>query len=241
MAKEKSSGLLKFPSDGRADGPRVTFSSFTWEGNRPLLSNAPSVRKGGNVTTTTLYLPAGFSENYISTWGEEEAVTVLVDPTGQDSFKASAYEALDNGTKGQLGGLNTTVKYDSGQTSFPGQFSVFKRSEPMALTFNYDLLPRNAKEAAEVQTIISTFKQQILPVFKGGKLRFPNIWDIHFLQINGPGFPATPKAYQNLALIGCNVAYGGGAQSALTFSDQNPVIITLNLQFKSIKHSYLEG
>ena len=41
-----------------------------------------------------------------------------------------------------------------------------------------------------------------------------------------------------MALINCNVGYGGSSQSALTFHDSNPVAITLTLTFQSIRHSY---
>ena len=240
MGKETSEHI-KFPSDGRVGGPRVTFTSFKWQGNQPKLSNEPTIKKGGTTSTITLYLPQGFSENYSANWVDEQLVTALTDLSSV-GLKASTGEAVQAiSDKAGLQGLMNSGKFMAGVTAFPGEFLVFKKAEAVHMTFNYDLIARNAKEAEEIQKMIATFKYRLLPTFKGWYLEFPDIWDINFLHINGPGFPPTVGAYNNMALIACNVAYGGGAQSALTFSDGNPVIVTLQLTFKAIKHSYIEG
>ena len=231
----------KFPMDARITGPRVTFSSFKWEGNRPKLTNTPQPPTGGNTSTTTLYLPSSFKENYSAKWNPEQLITAGVDMSAQ-GVKVSAAEAVSTiGANAGLGGIVNTGKYMTGVTAFPGEFLTFTMADPMNMSFIYDLVARNKPEAELIQKIVQTFKTKLLPTFTGIVLRFPDIWNIDFLNINGPGFPATVGSYKNLALVQCNVGYGGGAQSALSFSDGNPVIVTLELAFQSIKHSYIEG
>lgn len=231
----------KFPMDARTTGPRVTFSSFEWAGNRPKLTNTPQPPIKGNTSTTTLYLPSSFKENYSAKWNPEQLITAGADMTSA-GLGASTGETIQAiGGNAGLGGIVNTGKYMTGVTAFPGEFLTFTMADPMNMSFNYDLVARNKPEAELIQKIVQNFKLKLLPKFTGIVLHFPDIWNIDFLNINGPGFPATVGSYKNLALVQCNVGYGGGAQSALSFSDGNPVIVTLELAFQSIKHSYIEG
>ena len=112
------------------------------------------------------------------------------------------------------------------------------------MDFTFDLLPRNSGEADAIVDIVSNFKSKILPTYGTGTgisqfmLSFPDVWHIKFSGANGIGFPGMGDSYRDMALVSVNAAYGGGANSALTFHDGNPVIVTLSLSFKSIKHSY---
>ena len=67
----------------------------------------------------------------------------------------------------------------------------------MGCGFSYATLQlQNAGEAKQIQKIVKAFKSALLPMFKGGKLNFPDIWDIGFNNINGPGFPTTIGSYK---------------------------------------------
>jgi hypothetical protein len=236
--------------------PRVTFISSNWSSAKPNLAQTKSLPTGTS-STTTLYLPNGFSEKYAATWGETELVTALLKANlnmsegfGLDatSAKASAAESAQHALKASLGGIVNSAIYSTGETAFPGQFNVFQKSAPINMDFTFDLVPRNEPEARLIVNICSNFKDKILPTFGQGTnfisqfmLQFPDVWTIRFNGINGVGFPGSAGMYPNMALTACNVSYGGGANSALIYHDGNPVIVTLHLSFTSIKHAYKGG
>lgn len=252
-AEEKNKVDFRFPDidvkttkdkDQKTDiqvAPRVSFISYTWKSARPALEET-KMEKAVKTSSTTLYLPAGFSEKYGADWGDEDIVTGLVDSS---AIVASAAEAVDK-MSGGFAGFISSIKYTEGQTVFPGQFMTFKRGKPIALDFTFDLIPRNRPEGDLIVKIVNNFKRKILPtVSKVGNqnalLSYPDVWHIIFSGAKSIGYPTTKNIYEDMALVSVNASYGGGAQSALTFYDGNPVSVNLSLSFASVKHSYILG
>lgn len=233
--------MLKFPiqSEGTKKA-RVVFRSYTWQAGKPQLDNTQHIAQGGGTGSCQLHCPGNFTENLSSKWGEEDLITFLTAPKADGALAASTVEALRSATQGSLGGLVNTARFDAGKTSFPGQFLSFERGEPTKPQFNFELVPTNQAEANAIMQIVKYFKSKIFPVFKSGFLEFPDIWSIQFVGIKGPGFPDSGDSYNNMALVSCNVGYGGG-QSALVYTDENPVAVTLQLSFQSVMHSFLKG
>lgn len=253
MSEEKDKVDFRFPDidvktikdkDQKTDiqvAPRVSFISYTWKSARPRLEET-KMEKPVKTSSTTLYLPAGFSEKYGAEWGDEDIVTALIDQT---AILASAAEAVDTMTGG-MAGFKTSGKFAEGKTVFPGQFMTFKKGSPISLDFAFDLIPRNRPEGDLIVKIVNNFKRKILPtVSKIGNqnalLSYPDVWHIIFSGAKSIGYPTTKNIYEDMALVSVNASYGGGAQSALTFYDGNPVSVNLSLSFRSVKHSYILG
>ena len=238
-------GTLVYPAthnkdtSGKGSSARVTFKSYKWETAIPALAVTQRPLSGPSTSTTTLYLPGDFSEKYGASWGEEEMALLT------DGKKAGVVEALNSAaSKLELGGIMATAKYRTGSTQFPGLFMTFKQADPTQLSFNFDMLARNKSDSSAIQQIIANFKTKLLPEFTGVILKYPDIWGIYFTGINGPGFPFDGNEkgvgrYMDMALVGCDVSYSGGQQSALVFSDKNPVNVKMSLSFKCVKHSYI--
>lgn len=216
---------------------RVKFQSYSWKSSPPALANSKGPVKGGGGMSATLYLPANFSEDYTAKWSVDDVVTALTQG-GKDGKLASGVEALSKAAQTGFGGIVNSAKFATGMTEFPGKFLIFQQGDPIAPSFQFELLPMNAGEAGVIVNMIKDFKKTILPTFTGTVLEFPNIWSIGFSGINGPGFPGL-DGYNDMVLTNVKVGYGGGEQSALVFHDKNPTIVTLSLSFMSIKHSYL--
>lgn len=233
---------MRFPHTDVGEKPRVIFRSFEWKINpKADLSNTESLVQGGETSSTTLFLPANFTEAYSAQWIQEDVFTAGA-LQGKAGWGASAGELLETSVK-KLGadGLLGSFKFATGKTSFPGEFEIFKKVDPISLPFNFDLLPRNAGEANAIVKIVQNFKNKILPTFKNVALTFPDIWTIQFVGVNGLGFPEAPNGiigYNDMALTNVTAVYGGGTQSSLTFHDGNPVNVQLQLQFKRVRHSY---
>jgi hypothetical protein len=225
--------------------PRVTFRSYPWKTAKPNLEKTVNVTKNGASSTVTLFVPANYSEQFGARWGEQDTVTALINRNWngvQASIGETALGALDKMSGGKA--ISTAAKYASGSTSFPGEFLVFDRGEPITLSFTLDLLPMNKAEADEIVGVVQNFKRKILPTFGGLTtesfgLSFPEIWMIEVAGLNGTGFPETPNTFNDMALISCHVTYSGGANSVLAFHDGNPVAVQLALTFKSVRNSYL--
>ena len=234
-------GKIVYPSDDKSKSKaRVVFRSYNWKMNTPKLANTVEKVYGGFQTEIQLYLPAEFSEHYRAEWGAEDLATVLLD-TSNKGARATFWEGANAATKkvGLEGIVNTAVKYNNGYTHYPGEFSMFKKGTPMSLTFTFDMLPRTSGDSVAIENIVDTFKRQMLPMFTGGVLQFPNIWQIAFNGILGPGHPQTANMYNDMALVDVIPSYSGGNQSALVMGDSYPVGVKLQLTFQAIKHNYL--
>ena len=222
---------LQFPSDNLSPNKaRVIFRSYKWKAGLANLTNTKGSTLGAMTSKVQLYLPGNFDENFASTWSRE--------PIGQIAKFEIAHLAEGFANKFDLGGIANMMKFGSGYTSLPGEFLTFKQGEPVSLNFTFELVPRNAQEAAAINQIVTNFKMSVFPAFNGYVLEYPDVWCIQFVGIKGPGFPDTPMAYREMALVGCVPSYGGKT-SALTYEDQYPVSVSLKLTFQAIRQSYL--
>jgi hypothetical protein len=229
---------------GAAIHPRVSFRSYAWTSAKPKLANTKNVDIGGSTSNITLFVPATYSEQFGARWGYEPMVTALVNPGDSNAWLASGAETVQTMANSKFGGFVSAARYHTGTTSFPGEFLVFDRGEPITLTFNFDLLPMNKTEADTIVGMVKTFKTKILPEFntptpENFGLKFPDLWRIEVKGMNGTGFPTTEGNFNDMALASCNVTYSGGANSALAFYDGNPVATNLVLTFKSVRNSYI--
>lgn len=222
---------------------RVSLKSYSWlTSTHPNLSNTQDIFRGKQNTDIRLYLPGNFSEHFSADWGVEGLVSFGVNDFNWKGFSTSGQEVVNNfGLKVGMDGVVNTGKFLAGETHYPGEFLTFKKGNPNTLSFTFDLLPRESKDAEAINNIITTLKRTILPVYKSGRLQYPDVWQIIFSGIKGPGHPATPQTYNDMALTDVTPTYSGGQQSALVFHDGYPVNVQLQLTFKSIKHSYLES
>jgi hypothetical protein len=235
---------LLYPSDNTDNAKaRVVFKSFNWKLDTPRLENTQDpIISGGESSNIQLYVPGQFSEKYSAQWGMDKVLTFGLDVGLNQALKASAFEAAESMTEERLGAAAVnTIKMRAGSTQFPGEFLVFHKGDPIQMGFHFELLPRSSAEAAQINNIVTTFKTKLLPTLNGGLLDFPDLWNIYFSGINGVGFPDTPTRYLYMALIGVNAQYSGGNQSALVYHDNFSVMITLDLQFHSVRNAYING
>jgi len=235
---------LVYPSDNTDNAKaRVVFKSFNWKLDTPRLENTQDpIISGGESSNIQLYVPGQFSEKYSAQWGMDKVITAGLDIGMNQALKASSWEAAEAQTEERIGAPTVnSIKMRAGSTQFPGEFLVFHKGDPIQMGFHFELLPRSSGEAAQINNIVSTFKTKLLPTLNGGLLDFPDLWNIYFSGLNGVGFPDTPTRYLYMALIGVNAQYSGGNQSALVYHDNSSVMITLDLQFHSVRNAYLNG
>ena len=261
----KSMGVLNTPNSKSALGPvgakliypsdntdnakaRVVFSSFPYTFCTPRLEDTKDpIMSGGGSSNIQLYVPGQFAEKYSATWGMDQIITAQLggmipgsNTSGQE-VQASLWEAAHSATSGVAGAEVNTFKLTHGVTQFPGEFLVFHKGDPIQMGFHFELLPRSSGEAAQIAAIVDTFKRKLLPTLTSGYLNFPDLWNVYFNGINGIGFPDTPSKYMYMALVAVNATYSGGNQSALVYHDNYSVLVTLDLQFHSVRNAYLGG
>jgi len=239
---------LIYPSDNTENAKaRVVFSSFPYTFCTPRLEDTKDpIMSGGGNSNIQLYVTGQFVEKYSATWGMDQIITaqlggVLGDSRSGQEVEATAFEAAHSAFSGVAGAEVNTFKLVHGVTQFPGEFLVFHKGDPIQMGFHFELLPRDSGEAGQIAGIVDTFKRKLLPTLESGYLNFPDLWNIYFNGITGIGFPDTPSKYLFLALVGVNATYSGGNQSALVYHDKYPVMVTLDLQFHSVRNAYLGG
>jgi hypothetical protein len=252
---ESATPILRFPLESKTfpemvvngiahQHPRVCFISRKWTTARPNLDNT-YFTPGDTTSYTMLYLPANFKESYTAKWGVEQIPSSLIGGAG--SVGANVTDTINRMARaaGAAGFVNA-FNFGFGKTSYPNEFLTFQKGEPIPLNFSFELVPRNKPDSDEIEKIRANFKKLILPTYGEGNmfggnylLSYPDLWAINFQNITGVGFPDTPMQYNDMALINCDVEYGGSDQSTLTYPDNAPVSVKLTLQFMSVKHAYI--
>lgn len=246
--------MLSFPEKNQDDvittsTPRVIFRSYPWQFLKPALTNFRPDTELNNkdVKNIRLYLPTDLTEDYTASWEQEEVVTALANFGERGSTKTSVTSAIINKFKSEFPGLANSAEYAKGGTNFPGKYLLFNQVSPISIPFSFDLIPHSREESLMINRICEAFKTEILPVYNGNLLNYPNIWRISFKNIIGPGSVERNGSnnmdaeYQSMALTGCKITYMGASNSALVYNSNYPVGVNLSLTFKSIKHMYREG
>jgi len=102
------------------------------------------------------------------------------------------------------------------------------------------MIPRNAKEAEEIQKIIHAFKFNMLPEMEGGDLSgrsfiVPNTFDIEYMY-NGNQNQFLHKI-STCVLESMNVTYGGDRYKTYTATSKGapPTETTISLNFKEME------
>ena len=106
-------------------------------------------------------------------------------------------------------------------------------------TYNFNMAPKNEKEAIEVQRIIQLFRFHMAPELRPGINRYlglPSQFDIHYMFLSKDGSTSENSFYNKIStcvLQDCKVNYTpNGVKS---FEDGGPTATTMSLTFKEIE------
>lgn len=231
---------LQFPMK-HANGnlPCVVFSPFEYDFPAPKLLEftKPNKNRSKNAKDVRLYLPADFNETINASWGIED--------TFQGST-GSVFTTMIGNVAKAVGNrdakLVASTEQGVGKVPYPTDTQIFKAVEPATLNFSFNMIPFDKAEGDAIVNIIKNFKTNILPRattdLKNVVLKFPDIWDITFVNINGIGLEKD-KVYESMCLIGCNVTYVSGTENMTVYNDNNPTQVRLNLTFQALRKQFL--
>ena len=117
---------------------------------------------------------------------------------------------------------------------------AFKGINKREFQYTFKMIPRNAKEAEEIQKIIHAFKFNMLPEMEGGDLSgrsfiVPNTFDIEYMY-NGNQNQFLHKI-STCVLESMNVTYGGDRYKTYTATSKGapPTETTISLNFKEME------
>ena len=116
---------------------------------------------------------------------------------------------------------------------------AFKNVNRRNFTYNFKMIPKNEKEAEEIQKIIYAFKFNMLPEMTGGRtgvtMNFPNTFDIEykFLQKENDYL----HKVSTCVLETMSVAYGGDRFKTFAPTGKGAPVVetTINLAFKELE------
>jgi hypothetical protein len=232
-------GALTFPTKFDNDMPWVHFQAFSYAFPSPdtaILSKILPKTATGDVIA--LYMPGDFTESADASWGLEE--------TYRSIGNAGAWAAANvaSGIQGTAEGAKvmSTAKATTGRLPFPTDVAVFQQISPLGFTLNFNMIPFDKEEGDSIVSIIQTFKKLQAPKVDGDTknvlLKFPAIWDIQFVGINGLAYK--DSKYENMALTHCSVSYVSGNEGASVYKDKNPTQIKLSVGFQGIQKFFLQ-
>jgi len=233
-------GILQFPSKFANNMPWVHLQAFTYAFPTPdttILSKINPKTATGDIIA--LYMPGEFTESAEASWGLEETMR----SSGNWGAWATANAAAALDATGAGAKVLATAKATAGRLPFPTDVAIFQYISPLSFSLNFNMIPFDKEEGDAIVSICQTFKKLQAPKVDGSLenvlLKFPAIWDIQFVGINGVAYNIDSK-YENMALTHCSVSYISGTEGASVYADKNPTQVKLSLTFQGIQKFFLQ-
>lgn len=147
-----------------------------------------------------------------------------------------------------LGGntsFQSLIARTTGNVLNPNLELLFNGVTLRSFSFDFDLSPRDQKEAAVITKIIRAFKQNMSAkgggssgsIEKGLFISSPNVFQIEYR--TGLGNHKYLNQFKPMALLNMSVNYTGSGTYA-TYEDTSPVHYKMNLQFQELDPIYAE-
>lgn len=207
-----------------------------------------------------LYVPANITENVGAQWSAESVTeTIQTIATsdkegfdfGSDVLKGLGRDFIKIADKFSAGGVSNAQKTAAALGGYllrPNDVLVLDSLNRFNISLTWILNPINETESEHIIKIIKNFKRWSQPtlVESGAKqlLKYPPIFDLYInSNINQTSVSKKNQNrdifyYQNLVLENFNASYGGGSEEALFYNNGTPIMTTLTLNFKSLKHGW---
>lgn len=159
---------------------------------------------------------------------------------GSDGIQDIITKKLSTMLVGQFGGnvsVNQLLARQDGVIFNPNKELLFNGVNLRNFNFQFKFIPRNDREAEQVEKIIKSFKRNMAPVVaqEYAFLNTPSVFELSYRKGHGE-HPFLHK-FKQCFLENCTVNYTGDGFYS-TYSDGRPVSMTLNLTFKEIEPIY---
>jgi len=240
---------LEYPLGAR-NQQHVMLSAYEY--GLPGIENARTVSEisAKPIWTAYLYIPAELGDGVAASWEPEQILTA----TSAAGGKASAnWKDITKGVLKDLavagdnkfagGSVRAQVAATSGTLLRPNDTLVLSGVGHNSITFAWTMSPQNAAEAAQIKDLIINFKNAGRPKMKADYpiLQYPPIFNVYIKRSEGAGQKQSRKgeqkdlfSYRNMVMESFSVTYGGGANEALFYHDGSPMLVTIQIQMKSI-------
>ncbi len=216
-----------------------------------IKSEAPQVRQQGSIS---LYLPDTLNATTAADYGAKE-IGALGREAIDSAKGGSLADAMKNPKAGsglasavlaetvrQSGQVGDAISVAEGQIVNPYSYQVFGGMAHRTFNYQFDLVPRNSREAEEIKRICDMFLFYMLPS-QGGEsaninvgtqhfLKMPSQWDIKYYR-NGNQLTHHQQPFKCF-LSSCDIQYGGDAENFL-HEDGSPVKTSLSLSYVEIE------
>jgi len=233
--------------------------------NRTDLKRKKGVQSNFNNTrrisdSVAMYLPPNVEDTTTATYNDSKTgVAGFLAASGinaADKDASAIAASLVAGAQGILGdmaaksagivaelagaeGGEQLAKKAFGVADNPYMEVLFDSMGLRTFTYNFNMAPKNEKEAYEVQKIIQLFRFHMAPELRPGINRYlglPSQFDIHYMFLSKDGSTSENSFYNKIStcvLQDCKVNYTpNGVKS---FEDGGPTATTMSLTFKEIE------
>lgn len=212
-----------------------------------------SVNWQGSTMNPLQAFGAGTAMNMFRAAGDRDENTTITGVAGDavnqiqkalSERRDSIGEGMNAFLAGKAVGTQNLLSRAAGAIANPNMELLFEAPGLRAFDFTFQMSPRDAKEAAQIKSIINFFKQgmSVKTSTTNIFLKSPNIFNIDYISFNENGtimaHPSLNKI-KKCALLSCAVDYTPN-NSYMTYSDssRSMVTYTLNLQFNELDPIY---
>jgi len=215
--------MANYPLDV-TKGPFIHFQAYKTSMRSHFLDFPLTLSKTEILWSCNLYAPGNLQDSVSAIWDADNSVNV---------FHSLAKKA-ERGVQVQ------SIFSSAGGTVTPNEILIFRGSENLSFNVQFKFIPKNEKEANEIQEIIGKFKTYCLPKLTLGKfiMKTPPIWDITIVTNTDKISTRNLIRYEYMALLNVNVTYSEGSSTLLYYRNGLPVDTTLSLSFKCLFPAY---
>ena len=253
ISKIAEAGLSLTAEKERTDSSIVSMDASTKTTSNlglGLGKNNRLTRPTGDPEYIALYLPTVIQNNQTAKYNDVEMgniISLLSNSSGGtfNSIKDLATKFVANKAKqaggAELSSITSAYEIMSGRVTNNQVESVFENIDKRTFQFDFRMIPRNPKEADDIQRIVRKFRAHMAPSIPTGNTTFmtvPSLFEIQFF--SGNEVNKTLPIIRESVCTTCSVSYGGeriALHSSIESTDgktYHPVETSMTLAFQEI-------
>lgn len=123
---------------------------------------------------------------------------------------------------------NQIMSVTRGEIYNPNVEMFYEGPQLRSFTFSFNFAPKSSGDAQAAMRIIREFKKWSSPKEQGQKYEIPHVWKIKYSNKNY-------NKFKPAALVAITVDYNAGLDQYMTFTDDAPIITSMELSFKEVE------
>ena len=130
---------------------------------------------------------------------------------------------------------NQLLAFSRGKVFNPNVELLYEQPLFRRFNFNFDFVPKNARETQDMNSIIKNFKEYSAPLdLENGMYEVPYVWQIVY-HTGGGGPNSSMNRFKPAACVSVSVQANQATDMHVSHEDGSPIQTTMNLDFQEVE------